>query len=405
MEGTVEIKYGLISADSHAAFDRHDFTSRMSAAKWGDKIPQVVPSPKEGEDGWSVYGRRPSGEERGLANCPALMGDPFPHWPRRWDDVPRTCYDPVERLKALDIDGVDAEVLFPGSPGASYDRYGDPEFELDAVRAYNDILSDWVHVSDRYWPLAGLPWLQPPEIIAREVERAVEGGHRGINVMAKTPRGLPALTDPHWDPIWDVCQSLGVPVHIHGSAGIGAGTSQRSWSGYSERQGHAASTSTSAVTPAQVIPHLIVSGLPARFPNLKFVFAEAGIGGLSYALSTCDHEWEAHRLWTEGISERPSETIRRQFFANFWFEEEGIKLRHDIGIDNIMWESDFPHVPCYYPHSRNETARVVTGVPLEDRRRVLFENALRVYGMKATVSPSLPRDLYDPDPAPAAAPK
>jgi predicted TIM-barrel fold metal-dependent hydrolase len=393
----MEIVFGLISADSHAAFGRDDFISRMSVAKWGDKIPQVVPSQREGEDGWMVYGQRPTGSERGLANCPALMGEPFPHWPRRWEDVPRSCYDPAERLQALDIDGVDAEVLFTGTPGSTYYSYGDPEFDLAAVRAYNDILSDWVRVSDRYWPLAGLPWLQTPENMAREVERAVEGGHRGIDVMAKTPRGMPALTDPHWDPIWDACQSLGVPVHVHGSAGVASGTKMRSWSGYSERQGHAASTSTSAITPAQVIPQLIMSGVTGRFPTLKFAFAEAGIGGLNYALTTCDYEWEAHHLWTEGIPERPSETIRRQMFANFWFEAEGIKLRHEIGIDNIMWESDFPHVPCYYPDSRKETARVVTGVPVKERHKVLYENALRVYGVKAAVRSSLPPDLYGPE--------
>jgi uncharacterized protein len=381
----MEIKFGLISADSHAGFDRNDFVARMSVAKWGDKIPQVVPSQKAGEDGWSVYDHRPTGAERGVANCPALMGDPFPHWPKRWEDVPRACYDPAERLKALDIDGVDAEVLFPNTPGSSYYSYGDVEFELDAVRAYNDTLSDWVRVSDRYWPLAAIPWLQTPENIGREVERAVEGGHRGIDVMANTPRGLPALTDPHWDPIWDTCQALGVPVHVHGSAGVAFRTKFRSWSGYSERQAHAASTSSSAITPAQVIPHLIVSGVTGRFPNLKFVFAEAGIGGLNYALTTCDHEWESRHLWTEGIPERPSDTIRRQMFANFWFEEEGIKLRDEIGVSNIMWESDFPHVPCYYPNSWQAVERVLMGVQAEDRRRVLYENALQVYGIKATI--------------------
>ena len=390
----MEVKFGLISADSHAAFGRYDFTSHMSVARWGDRIPQVVPSQREGVDGWSVYDQRPTGNERGLANCPALMGDPFPHWPRRWEDVPASCYDPAERVKALDRDGVDAEVLFQGTPGNTYCSYKDPEFELDAVRAYNDILSDWVRVSDRFWPLAALPWLQPPELIAREIERAVEGGHRGIDVMARTPRGLPALTDPHWDPIWDACQSLGVPVHVHGSAGVASGTKMRGWSGYSERQGHAASTSSSAITPAQVIPALILSGITGRFPSLKFVFAEAGIGGLNYALTTCDHEWETRQLWKEGIPERPSETIRRQMFANFWFEVEGIKLRHDMGIQNLMWESDFPHVPCYYPHSRAETARVLHGVPVEDRRKLLYENALQVYGVKATIASKLPTDLY-----------
>ena len=119
------------------------------------------------------------------------------------------------------------------------------------------------------------------------------------------------------------------------------------------------------------------------FRSLKVVFAEAGIGGLNYVLAACDHEWEARHLWTEGMTARPSETVRRQMFVNFWFEAEGIKLRHDIGIDNIMWESDLPHVASYYPHSRDEVERVLEGIPAEDRPKLLYENALRVYQVNA----------------------
>jgi predicted TIM-barrel fold metal-dependent hydrolase len=379
----VEIKYGLISADSHAAFGKDDFTSRMSVSKWGDKIPHVAARERGGTvtDGWAIYGGTPGGQ---VCNCPALMGEPFPHWPTRWDEVPRMAYDPQERLKALDIDGVDAEVLFPNPPGGTYYSYGDAAFELDAVRAYNDILADWTRVSDRYWPLAALPLLQSPPTIAREVERAVEGGHRGINVPGRMPKGLPHLADPSWDPLWEVCEQLGVPIHFHGSSGLAAGASIKSWRGYSERQAHSASTSTSAVTPAQIIPQLIFSGVTERFPNLKVVFAEAGIGGLNYVLAACDHEWEARHLWTAGMTTRPSATVRRQMFVNFWFEAEGIKLRHDIGIDNIMWESDLPHVASYYPHSRDEVERVLDGVPAADRPKLLYQNALRVYGVPAT---------------------
>ena len=231
----MEIKYGLISADSHAAFAKDDFTSRMSAGKWGDKIPHIASRDRGGKitDGWSIYDGAPGGQ---VCNCPALMGEPFPHWPTRWEEVPRMAYDPQERLKALDIDGVDAEVLFPNPPGGNYFSFGDADFELDAVRAYNDILADWTRVSDRYWPLAALPLLQAPAGIAREVERAVEGGHRGINVMGRMPKGLPHLADPSWDPIWDVCEQLGVPIHFHGSAGLGSGASIKHWSGYTERQ-------------------------------------------------------------------------------------------------------------------------------------------------------------------------
>src|SRR5580765_5674929 len=113
----MELKFGLISADSHAAFDRDTFTSRM-ASKWGDRIPHVAEAEHEGEkvDGWAVYDR--VGET--VCNCPAVMGDPFPHWPKRWEDVPKMAYDPNERLKALDIDRVDAEILFPNPPGGAF---------------------------------------------------------------------------------------------------------------------------------------------------------------------------------------------------------------------------------------------------------------------------------------------
>ena len=74
------------------------------------------------------------------------------------------------------------------------------------------------------------------------------------------------------------------------------------------------------------------------------VFSEAGVGSLNYVIAACDHEWESRHLRTEGVITRPGEIVRRQMYVNFWFEAEGIKLRDAIGVDNIMWESDFPHV-------------------------------------------------------------
>ncbi len=397
----MELKYGLISADSHAGFDRDDFTSRMSAAKWGDKIPHVAAAPPrerdadaapspfgghEGGDGWTVYGQPPGA----LANCPALMPKNPVVSPKRWEEVPRGYYDPAERLKRLDEDGVDAEVLFPNPPGNTFFSFKDADFELDAVRAYNDALGDWTKVSDRYWPLMTLPWLQEMPGMVAELERAVAAGHKGINMPGHTPSGLPPIFNPHWDPIWDACQQLDIPVHFHGSAGIHAGMKLKQWDGYSRRQGHSAFTSTSAVTPAQIVPNMIFAGVTDRFPQLKVVFAEAGIGGLNYVISACDYEWEKRRLWEEGLITRPSETVRRQMFVNFWFEDEGIKLRHDIGIDNIMWESDFPHITAYYPDSWKAVDRVLEGVSESDRTKLLYENALRVYGVNATIKTPVP---------------
>src|SRR5581483_7482296 len=390
----MEIKFGLISADSHVALDRDAFTRRMSAAKWGSRIPQVIEVEADGRrvERWTVY-EKTTGDANvgvsGVCNCPAVMGDPFPTYPQRWEEVPKLATDPIERLKARDIDGVDGEVLFPNNPAPNFLGPRDPEFERDAVRAFNDAVGEWRQASDRYVPLAMIPYLSEPVEIVAEIERAVEMGHRGVNLLGQNPDFLPRLTDPHWYPVWDVCQSLGVPIHIHGSAGLKPSASLPRWKGYSQRALHSSSTTPSSVTPGQVVPNLIFAGVLERFPRLKVVFAEAGIGGLNYVIAVCDHEWETRHLWTEGLATRPSELVRRQIFVNFWFESGGIKLRHNIGIDNIMWESDFPHVASYYPRSWEHVERVLEGIPAEDRRKLLYENAIRVYNIEAKVPASV----------------
>ena len=285
----------------------------------------------------------------------------------------------------LDGDGVDAEVLFPNPPGGSFFESGDIEFELDVVRAYNDCLAEWKRVSDRYVPLAIVPYLSAPAVIKREFERAAAAGHRGVNLMGQMPKGLPHITDAFWNPLWEVCQALELPIHFHGSAGLSAGASVRKWSGYSPSPGPFGADrdfgGDAGADRAAIYffrHHRKVSGLISVFP-------EAGVGSLNYVIATCDHEWESRHLWTEGITTRPSEIVRRQMYVNFWFEAEGIKLRDDIGVDNIMWESDFPHVASYYPHSWREVERVLTGVPEADRRKMQYENAVRLYKIDAVL--------------------
>ena len=383
----MQIKYGLISADSHVGLDRDAFTRRMSARTWGDRIPQVVEVEHDGQrlDRWSVYGQVMGGVEGGgVFNCPALM----PGWPdenrqpQRWDEVPRRAYDPLERLEALDSDGVDGEVLFPNNPGGTFFRWEDSDFELDCVRAHNDAVAEWRQLSDRYVPLVILPFLSDPRVIVKEIERSVAAGHRGVNTLAGPSlmsKRLPHFSDAHWYPIWDVCEQLEVPVHVHAAAGMSAEVGVPRWSGYSQHQQHSAFTIPAGAWPAQIIPNIIFSGIADRFPGLKWVFAETGVGTLSYVLAACDHEWERRHLWTEGILTRPSDIVHRQMHVNFWYERAAIEQRHAIGIDNLMWESDFPHVASTYPRSWEFVERCVQGVPEPERKKLLYENAMRIY--------------------------
>jgi predicted TIM-barrel fold metal-dependent hydrolase len=272
-------------------------------------------------------------------------------------------------------------VLFPNTPvqGLNFAQT-DPEFEIACVQAYNDALGEWRQYSDRYIPLALIPYLSPIDVVVQQVERAVKHGHRGIAILAD-PRSLMGkpLNDPFWNPLWATCQELDIPVHWH--AGSGAALHVPHWSKYSRRQWHTVFTGRIPASVGQLVPFLLFSGILPRNPGLKWVLAEAATGWMAYVLESCDHEWERRRLWTEGMIERPSDTFRRQVHTSFWFEQSGIEMRDLIGIDKILWESDYPHITSTYPGSWEHVERVVGGVPDDERHMMLYENAMRLYNL------------------------
>jgi uncharacterized protein len=378
----MNIRYGLISADSHVVIDRNAFLERMSQSRWGDRIPQVVELNEKGQciHRWTVNGKPL--RSRGVCNCPAVMGDPLRNsYPQRWEDVPAKGYVPSERLKALDADGVDAEVLFPNEPG-SFHQYGDAEFELACVQAYNDALAEWRRASERFVPLAMVPLLGGIEPTVAEVKRAATLGHRGI-VMFALPgllvKDLPHISDPYWHSLWNACQDCSIPIHLHASAGLARAFTFPEWEGYTAYEQHAAFTVPTAAWPAQIIPNAIFSGIAYRFPGLKWVFAETGIGSVSCVLTACDHEWERRKLWRYGLEQRPSELIRQQVYVNFWYERAAMDLRHELGVDNIMWESDYPHIASTYPESWKFVEQSLQGVPEDERKKMLHQNAEFLY--------------------------
>src|SRR5262250_3628612 len=156
-ERTVELKYGLISVDDHVQEHPEVWTQRMSRAKWGERIPHIVQQP-DGTECWMVDGvKLPM---TGVASAGAAMSDRARE-PQRWEEVPRVAYVPAERLKAMDVDGVDYSVLYPtvaGLAGETFGRLTDPELELACVQAYNDwLIDEWGGASDRFVPQCIVP--------------------------------------------------------------------------------------------------------------------------------------------------------------------------------------------------------------------------------------------------------
>src|ERR1700756_5216097 len=210
-------EYKRIDVDSHCQEKPDAWTSRMSKEKWGDRIPQIVEVEENGQtvDRWMVNRKL---RTEWVCNCPAAMegGVERGYYPKRWEEVPKIVYDPAERLQALDHDRIDGEVLYPNGPVSNFAfLQADPAFELACVQAYNDALAEWRAVSDRYVPVAIIPYMSEIDVVVGEVERCVEHGHRGVVMLAEpafTKRGLKRMNDPYWEPLWACCQELGIPV-------------------------------------------------------------------------------------------------------------------------------------------------------------------------------------------------
>ena len=376
------LRHGLVSADSHACVTPDAFTARMSRQRWGDRIPQVREVEQDGRlvERWVVDGRVMS--TRCVVNCAAVMGDPLRRtFAQRWEEVPRIAYDPLARLQALDSDGVDGEVLFFNDPldSISLPFLADAEYELACVQAYNDALAEWRRASDHYIPLALVPYLGGGEAAATEVRRAHEQGHRGVVMVAEPsmadPR-LPHFTDPAWDPLWATCQELAMPVNWHAHAGIRLLPPQ--W-----QKLQALRRTAAFVVQPQFVGDFLLSGLADRFPGLVLVCAETGAGWLAYVMQSADRRWERDQMWRDGARTRPSEIVHRQVRVTFWYERAGIGMRDLIGVDNILWASDYPHGTSSYPRSWELIDKVLAGVGDAERRKLLCENVLRVYGVPA----------------------
>lgn len=374
----MEIKYGLISVDDHVQETPDLWTSRMSKGQWGDRIPHLQDQ-EDGSQVWLVDGQKLNME--GVASAGALMADRNQE-PQRWDEVPRAAYLPSERLRAMDADGVDYQVLYPTVPGVSGEVFGrivDPDLELACVQAYNDwLVEEWRGFSPRFISQCLVP-IYSADAAAAEVRRAVGKGHRGV-VMPATPWNLkevPHINETDWDPLWATCQELEVPVCFH--SGSSPNVRLQAWEGYSPVLTAAMNSITGPVSSVPILANLLFSRILTRFPSLKFVLAETSLAWGAYQLETADHQFERQRLHKEGYQYKPSELFQRQCYMTGWYDRAGLKVRRYLGVENILWESNFPRANSSWPNTREYVQRSFEGIPDGERRMMLTDNAAKLY--------------------------
>jgi uncharacterized protein len=288
----------------------------------------------------------------------------------------------------MDECGIYAQLVYPNILGFGGQNAAkvDPALRLACTEIYNDAVAEIQEQSKlRLFPMALLPWWDVKQAV-RETERSKKLGLRGININSdphfhfdNEGNAIPDLASAHWNPLWEVCQDLDMPINFH----IGASERAMDWQGQqgwpSLHQDLKAGLSGSMMffNNGRVLSNIIYSGLLDRYPKLKFVSVESGIGWIPFILESIDY----HLLEIAEGSSFPltaAEYFRRNFYACFWFEKTNIahKLR-DVGIDNVLFETDFPHPTSLYPVG--DPVERLSELTAAERAKVLSLNAAKLY--------------------------
>jgi uncharacterized protein len=380
----------IIDADSHMT-ERHDLFTERAPKGYEDKVPHVEHI--DGVDMWVI-----GGQTFGKAGSGGTIdhdGKKHPFQESQggtWGigDVHPAAWDPAERLRLMDDLGISAQVLYPNSMGIGGQNLAnsveDPVLLRLCVELYNDAMAEvQADSGDRLLPMPIMPaW--DIHACVREAQRCADMGYRGVNMTADPQdSGSPDLGDPAWDPFWEVCSGLRLPVHFH----IGASQTSLAyfgttfWPSQDVYVRPAIGGASLFQNNSRLLLNSAYSGMFDRHPNLKMVSVESGIGWVPFMLEAMDYELEENApKWFHQLQKLPSEYFRDNWYATFWFETGRGDLQHlidNVGEDNIMFETDFPHPTCLHPSPLELVREKIATLRPETQRKVMGGNAAALY--------------------------
>jgi predicted TIM-barrel fold metal-dependent hydrolase len=378
----------VVDADSHWSEPPDLFTSR-APAQYRDRVPHV--ETVDGEPTW-VFDGKPVGRfsAGGVIARDGTKESSY-HALFEWttDDVHKGAWDPKTRLGVLDECGIDHQIIFPSTIGLGGQGLGagdDPVLTRLAIEIYNDAMAEIQSDSgNRLLPLPLMPAWSVDECV-REAKRVAALGARGVN-MTSDPDDLggPDLANTAWDPFWQVCSDLHLPVHFHIGASVTAMTffGKYPWASHPMNTQLAIGGTLLFIGNARVVTNLILSRIFDRFPDLQMVSVESGVGWIPFILEALDYEMAENA--PEELSQMkkpPSEYFRSNLYATFWFENNRNKLPdliEAVGEDRILFETDFPHPTCLYPSPLETVAPKMATLAPDVRRKIFGENARKLY--------------------------
>ncbi len=359
----------VISADSHVQ-EPPELFAEWIPEKYRDKVPHI--EERDGGRYAIVDGKRP----RRLDIAETRIHEDDKEREFRGDESGGR--DIESRLKDLERDGVTAEIIYPNSNLVLYNS-PDEGYQLAVARAYNDWCIDlFGSHSDRFAPAAIIP-VRNIAAAVKEVERVARLGYRSIKIpisVRERPYNL-----PDYEPFWAAVSDAGMVLAFHAfteaedrypedwgeEVGIGGGLN------------HMTMSMAEGMNPVSL---LIASGALERHPNMKFVIVECGAGWLAWLLYVMDEQNERKHMWVRPKLElKPSEYFKRQGAVTFSDDLIALRNIEFTGADCLLWGSDYPHDEGTFPHSQAVIERTFADVSEVDKRKIVYENAARIYGM------------------------
>jgi predicted TIM-barrel fold metal-dependent hydrolase len=368
-----EVRYTIISVDDHLVEPPGMFEGRL-LSKFQSRAPKVVTN-ENGHEVWEFEGQRftqvgmnaVAGRQKSMKNLE----------PTKFTDMRKGCWDISERVRDMDINGVWASMNFPsmitGFCGRVFAQIDDLDLGYATTQAWNDWLYEewWQPATDRIIPL-GLTFLADPEKGAAEIRRNAARGFVAVTLPERPQNiGFPSLFSGYWDPIVQACAETDTVIALHvGSSG-----------GYPS-PADAPALQLGATMFGQLslaaCAEWLWSGYPLKYPDLKITMSEGGIGWVAMLLDRLDNIVDRSGYGL-GWETRPADVLKR----NFWFctidDPSTIVTRHRIGVENIMFETDYPHGDGTWPDTQQVVADTYGDIPSDELRLILCENAARVF--------------------------
>lgn len=360
----------IFSADSHVLEPADLWQTRMQR-KFRDRAPQLVHEANgQSGDFMVCEGLRPF-NPTSLGNAGVPPEDHERFFKGGYASCRPGGWDPVERLKDMDLDGLGAEIFYCGY-GMFLFSHPDDEFQRDAHRTYNDWAHEYAsYAPTRLFPVANIS-MTDPEADLQELHRVKKMGFRGI-FISNDPVETRRYDNPMWEEFWTTVEEYDLPINVHiltrqGGPPVGP---------------NAIVDSVLLPVPSfRAIGEMITGGVLERHPNLKIISVENDIGWMPNYLKRM--EWYSWRFSMRfpNLPRNAVDYWRRQVYATFQDDIPGMRCRDLIGVDKIMWGSDYPHFDSTFPKSREAIARNFADVPEHEQEMILGGNMIRVYGLQ-----------------------